>query len=88
MLEIDMAFKYACDKYYFIIYDRRHCGDEQRVEGILLNYVSGNIVLLSENGIYHIPYKDILFMKPIIPIIEKFNKEYADVVRLSQGYKV
>lgn len=52
-----------CDRYYFVEY--RHVDIEEIVTGLLLNYNSGTIDILSENGIYHIDYRDILFMKPI-----------------------
>ena len=76
MINIDRAFEYACNKYYYVIYDRDRCGYEQRVDGILLNYTGSNIVLLSEKGMYHIKYKDIIFMKPIEPRMDKLNKEF------------
>lgn len=53
----------ACDKYYIIEYD--HYGYKQTVKGLLLNYYNGNIVLLADEGIYHLKYKDIIFMEPI-----------------------
>lgn len=81
ILEIDMAFKYACDKYYFIIYDRGHCGYEQRVEGILLNYASGNVILLADKGMYHIKYNDIVFMKPIEPSVDRLSEEFKELLK-------
>ena len=57
------AFDYACDKYYSVIYDREHCGYEQRVEGLLMNYTGDNIILLSDKGIYHIKYRDVNYIK-------------------------
>ena len=80
MKNMDKAFGYACDKYYHVIYDRDHYGHEQRVEGLLLNYASGNIVLLSDKGMYHIKYKDVVFMKPIEPPMNKLNKEFKEVL--------
>lgn len=80
MKNIDKALEYACDKYYHIIYDRDHQGYEQRVEGLLLNYASGNIVLLSDKGMYHIKNRDIVFMKPIEPPINKLSKKFKEVL--------
>ena len=80
MKNMDKAFGYACDKYYHVIYDRDHYGCEQRVEGLLLNYAGGNIVLLSDKGMYHIKYKDVVFMKPIEPPMNKLSEEFKDVL--------
>lgn len=78
---MDKAFEYACDKYYLVIYDREHCGHEQRIEGLLLNYASGNVVLLADKGMYHIKYKDIVFMKPIQLPLNSLNKEYLKLLK-------
>lgn len=53
----------VCDKNYIVEYN--HCGYENIIKGKLLNYWSGNIVLLTEDGIYHLKYKDIIYMAPI-----------------------
>lgn len=82
MLNIDKAFEYACDKYYYVIYDINNCGCEQNAEGLLLNYAGGNIVLLSNKGIYHIRYKDIVFMKPIEPRLDKLSEEFKEILEL------
>lgn len=81
MLNMDKAFGYACDKYYLVIYDRGHCGHEQRIEGLLLNYASGNVVLLADKGMYHIKYKDIVFMKPIEPPVDKLSEEFKELLK-------
>lgn len=81
MKDMFKAFDYACDKYYSVIYDRERCGYEQRVEGLLLNYASGNVVLLSDKGIYHIKNKDIVFMRPIEPRMDKLSKEFKDLLK-------
>lgn len=81
MLEnIFKAFGYACDKYYIVVYDRDYGGYEKRVHGLLLNYTSGNIVLLSDKGIYHIKNKDIVFMRPIEPPMNELSKEFKEVL--------
>lgn len=85
MINIDKAFNYACDKYYCVIYDINHCGHEQKVEGLLLNYASGNIVMLSNDGIYHIRYKDIVFMKPTKPRIDKLSEEFKSLLKSFNG---
>ena len=74
------AFDYACGKYYSVVYDRGRGGYEQRVQGLLLNYASGDVVLLSDKGMYHLKYKDIIFMKPIEPPIDKLGEEFKEVL--------
>lgn len=79
MYDIAKVSSYICDKFYKVIYKR---GDiEKSVIGLMLNYTSGNIVLLAEEGVYHIKYNDIIFMRPDGDIpIEKLSKEYIDVI--------
>ena len=55
--------KEACNKYYLVEFN--HNCKENFVTGLLLNYNSGNIVLLAEEGIYHIKNGDITFMRPL-----------------------
>jgi hypothetical protein len=74
------AFEYACDKYYRIIYDREHCGWEEIAEGLLLNYASGNVILLSDKGMYHIKNTDIVFMRPVAPRIDKLSEEFKEIL--------
>ena len=77
---LDKAFRYACDKYYSVIYDRDRCGYEQRAEGLLLNYAGGDVVLLSDKGIYHIKHRDIVFMRPVEPRMDKLSSEFKELV--------
>ena len=79
MFNMVKVTEYACDKYYYVIYKRDYY-EEYKVEGLLLNYASGNIVLLSEEGIYHIRYNDIVFMKPIKPPTNRLSKEFNDLL--------
>ena len=67
---------YACGRYYYVEYKRN--GIEFNVKGLLEHYYSGNVVLLSENGIYHIKHKDIIFMKPIkkMSLLDTFDDRY------------
>lgn len=79
MYNIRKVSSYICDKFYAVTYSED--GLVKKVFGLMLNYASGNIVLLAESGVYHIRYSDILFMKPIVDIpIEKLDKEYVDVI--------
>lgn len=79
MKDVFKAFDYACYKFYYVIYNRNGLV-EQRVEGLLLNYTGGDVVLLSENGIYHIKYKDILFMKPFAPPMDRLSEEFKSLL--------
>lgn len=66
-------------KYYVVQYN--HDGYESTVKGLLLNYDSGNIVLLSKDGIYYLKYRDIVFMKPVKNLsLDKFNPEYKEIL--------
>jgi hypothetical protein len=75
------AFDYACGKYYGVVYDydRGH-GGYGRVHGLLLNYASGNVVLLSDKGMYHLKYKDVIFMRPIEPPMDELSEEFKEVL--------
>ena len=77
---MDKAFGYACNKYYYVIYDVDHCGHEQRIDGLLLNYAGGNVVLLSDKGMYHLKYRDIVFMRPIEPRMDKLSEEFKELL--------
>ena len=59
----DKQLDIICGKYYVVEY--KHDNIMSKTKGCLLNYNSGNIVLLSKEGIYHLQYSDIVFMKPI-----------------------
>ena len=74
---------YVCDRYYIIDYN--HDGYSSTTKGFLLNYYNGNIVLLAEDGIYHLKYKDIVFMKPakVLPL-NKFSSEYQELLKILQ----
>ena len=72
---------YICNKYYYVVYKNNDL-IECPIKGLLLNYASGNIVLLADEGIYHIKYSDILFMKPIKNIpLERCSEEYQKIIQ-------
>ncbi|MBR5796374.1 MAG: hypothetical protein IKY26_09540 [Erysipelotrichaceae bacterium] len=79
MKDVYRAFDYACYKFYYVIYNRY--GVEQRVEVLLLNYTGGDTVLLFEKGICHIKYKDIIFMKPFEPPMDRLNEEFKSLLK-------
>lgn len=73
---------FVCNKFYMV-----DIGNSIE-KGLLLDYIHGNIVLLTENGIVHIKQKDIYFMKPIkIPPLKHFSKEYAEILTEFQKIK-
>lgn len=82
MYNIALVSHYICEKFYKITYKRNNV--EKTVYGYLLNYANGNIVLLAEEGVYHIQYKDIIFMAPdgekILEEYKKYNTEYIDLL--------
>ena len=74
---------YVCDRCYVVDYD--HNGYTSTIKGFLLNYYNGNVVLLSEDGIYHLKYKDIVFMKPAkVLSFDKFSSEYKELLKILQ----
>ena len=73
--------KYICGKYYHVVY-KRDMYDEKRVEGVLLNYNSGSIDILSEAGVYHIRYSDIVFMAPVEARAYKLKPEFVKLLEL------
>lgn len=76
--------EYVCDRYYIVDYGYK--GDTLTVKGFLLNYYNGNIVLLAENGIYHLKYKDIVFMKPVQLPLGVFNNKYLELLKTLREY--
>ena len=50
MFDMGKVTEYVCDKYYYVVYKNDNL-IEHPINGLLLNYASGNIVLLAEDGI-------------------------------------
>ena len=72
---------YICGNFYYVQYQNDGFIDVA-VKGLLLNYASGNIVLLADEGVYHIKYNDILFMKPIKKFpLEKCSEEFQKLIQ-------
>jgi hypothetical protein len=80
MFDMAKVCEYVCDRYYHVTYDRDNMGREQFVEGLLLNYHSGNVVLLTQKGICHIKYRDIVFMIPIEPPMNRLSEEFKELL--------
>ena len=80
MFDMSKVCEYVCDRYYHVTYDRDAIGREKFAQGLLLNYYDGNIVLLSEKGIYHIKYNDIIFMEPIEPRMDKLSEDFKELL--------
>lgn len=64
--------KYVCDKYY-----RIETKGHIIYTGYMLNYNWGNIIMVSPNGIYHIPYEDIYC---VIPLNKAPDEEFETMV--------
>ena len=78
---------YVCNKFYSVLYKKYD--QEVSTVGILLNYASGNIDLLSVDGIYHIRYSDIMFMGPIKNFpLDKCSEEFQDIVKWLTGNNI
>ena len=73
--------EYIYDKYYVVVY-KRDMYDEKHVEGVLLNYNSGSIDLLSEAGVYHVRYSDIVFMAPVEARAYELKPEFVKLLEL------
>jgi hypothetical protein len=81
MFNMAAVTEYVCDKYYYVVYKNDNL-IEHPIRGLLLNYASGNIVLLAEEGVYHIRYNDILLMKPIkVFPLEKCDEKFQNLIQ-------
>ena len=81
MYDIGAVTGYVCDKYYYVVYKNDNL-IEHPIKGLLLNYASGNIVLLADEGVYHIRYNDIIFMKPIRSFpLERCSEEFQKLIK-------
>lgn len=81
MFNMGAVTSYVCDKYYYVVYKNDNL-IKHPIKGLLLNYASGNIVLLADEGIYHIQYKDIILMKPIkVFPLEKCSDEFQRLIK-------
>lgn len=56
----DRLSNHICDKYYYV--ETKNHGV---FNGYMLNYNGGNIVILSKKGIIHMPYSEIVILKPL-----------------------
>ena len=82
IIKLDKAFKYACDKYYLVVYDfEGNRLTEKRATGILLNYRGGDISLLAQDGIYDIRHEDIVYIRPVKPNVITLNDEYKEILK-------
>lgn len=81
MYNMGAVTSYVCDKYYYVVYKNDNL-IERPIKGLLLNYASGNIVLLADEGIYHIKYNDIILMKPIKNFpLERCSEEFQKLIQ-------
>lgn len=80
MFDMSKVCEYVCDRYYHVTYDRDLMGREQFIQGLLLNYYGGNVILLTQKGICHLKYKDIIFMMPIDPPMNRLSEEFKELL--------
>ena len=74
---------FVCGRYYLVEY--KYCDVVLSIKGLLENYFGGNVILLAEDGIYHIKYKDIVHMRPVkMPSLDKFNECYQVLLKALQ----
>lgn len=71
----NIIYEFICDKFY-----RVETFDGKNIVGFMINYYCGNIVLLIDKGICHIPNSDIMNLYPYQPKIENFSKEYQQLI--------
>ena len=58
MFKMNVVTDYICNKYYYVVYKNNYLTES--TQGLLLSYVGGNIILLADDGVYHIKNNDIL----------------------------
>ena len=74
---------FVCGRYYLVEY--KYCDVILDIKGLLENYYGGNVILLAEDGVYHIKYKDIVHMRPVkMPSLDKFNERYQELLKSLQ----
>ena len=77
---------YACDKYYHVVFEKEGSYVQKRISGILISLFGGNITLLSDEGMWIIKLKEVVFMRPAKPNMETLSEEYKNILN-SIGYK-
>lgn len=70
-----LILNFICNKFY-----RVETFDGRITAGFMINYYCGNIVLLIEGGVCHIPNGDIVNLYPYQPKMEKFSEEYQQLI--------
>lgn len=71
---------YACDKYYVVVFEREGTFVQKSITGILLSLGGGGVTLLSDDGMWFVKMKDVVFMKPAKPKIETLSPEYRQIL--------
>ena len=71
----NLITEFICNRFYRVeIFDGRY------VVGFLLNYNSGNLILLVNEGICHISRDDVARLYPYNPNKEKFSDEFQALI--------
>lgn len=78
---------YACYKYYSVSYEIEGSYMPRTIKGVLLSLALGKATMLTENGVWIIPLKDIKYMQPSVPKMEIYSKEYQVILRELIGTK-
>ena len=74
--------KYACNKYYSILYEFEGSYMSRNVKGVLMSLARGKATILCESGMFVIPLKCITHMQPSNPKMELFGEEYREVLKI------
>ena len=71
---------YACDKYYHVVFEKEGSYVQKRISGILASLGGGSVTLLSEEGMWIIKLKEVVFMRPAKPNMETLSEEYKQIL--------
>lgn len=70
-----LIYEFICNKFY-----RVETFDGRNIVGFMINYFCGNIDLLVNDGVCHIPNGDIVNLYPYQPKMEIFSEEYQQLI--------
>lgn len=70
-----LIYGFICNKFYQI-----ETFDGITIVGFMINYYCGDVVLLINEGVCHIPLRDIVSLHPCNPKMEKFSEEYQQLI--------
>lgn len=70
-----LIYDFICNKFY-----RVETFDGRNIVGFMIHYYCGNVVLLINEGVCHVPQRDIVNLYPYNPEMEKFSEEYQQLI--------